>query len=295
MTLCTCAFGNIHTGQVEIAFLGHTEHCVGTPLLIGRLGPALDIAVEKLENNSEILGRDVEFVRYTGNTRCSEKRGLGLAVNFTIQHQLDVIIGPAVTRVTRIVGVFASERNVPVLGYSYPDSSLVDTAMYDTLTNTIARFDAVAVTATAVLRRMDWSLTCDYRPSPAHLHHWYGIHRHLVTLNTNANITMKKNYVFDWKRGGPSFFRTTLLEIKQDCRGETACLFCVNFDSTQCTSKSNERENESLQCDCQSSYGIADTQHMRCLCFLCPVFALQRGCGERTKCGCTEFQLAVTK
>ena len=219
---------DVEPAQLDLAFFGHTSGHIGDLFFASKLGSAMQIALNKIRNDSSLLGR-MNISTHFADTLCSPKVGLDLIVNLSQRYDINALIGPACPRTTEVVGLFTSQRNIPTIGYSYSNDKLADKAVYDIMVTTKARGDADAIPISHIMDRINWTLVCVYTPSPFHLHHWISAYDRLQDLFSERKITLLKEVVFTWNwPPKKSEYVETLQHIKRTCRGKHSATFITD-------------------------------------------------------------------
>ena len=108
---------DVETEQLRLVFFAHTSGHIGDIFFASKLGSAMQIALNKIKNDSSLLGH-INISTYFADTLCSPKLGLDLMVNLSQKYDINAVIGPACPRTTEVVGLFTSQRNIPTIGYS---------------------------------------------------------------------------------------------------------------------------------------------------------------------------------
>ena len=69
-------WNNAGHGQVQFSFLGHTHGLIGDIFFISKLGSAMNIALEAIENDTKLL-ENISISTHFADTLCSRKLGVG--------------------------------------------------------------------------------------------------------------------------------------------------------------------------------------------------------------------------
>uniref|UniRef100_A0A3B3UU11 guanylate cyclase n=1 Tax=Poecilia latipinna TaxID=48699 RepID=A0A3B3UU11_9TELE len=103
---------------------------VSFPFSARRLGSAIQIAVEKVNNNPSFLGNySLDFVYK--DTDCNPKESLGGFIHQVWRENVTALFGPACPEEAEVTGLIASTWHIPMFGYVGQSSKLEDGEMYD--------------------------------------------------------------------------------------------------------------------------------------------------------------------
>uniref|UniRef100_A0A3Q2PC32 Guanylate cyclase n=1 Tax=Fundulus heteroclitus TaxID=8078 RepID=A0A3Q2PC32_FUNHE len=103
---------------------------VSFPFSARRLGSAIQIAVEKVNNNPSFLGNySLGFVYK--DTDCNPKESLGGFIQQVWRENVTALFGPVCPEEAEVTGLIASTWHVPMFGFVGQSSKLEDKVMYD--------------------------------------------------------------------------------------------------------------------------------------------------------------------
>ncbi|XP_037547159.1 guanylate cyclase 2G [Nematolebias whitei] len=100
------------------------------PFSARRLGSAIQIAVEKVNNNPSFLGNySLDFVYK--DTGCNPKESLGEFIQQVWRENVTALFGPACPEEAEVTGLIASTWHIPMFSFVGQSSKLDDNDMYD--------------------------------------------------------------------------------------------------------------------------------------------------------------------
>uniref|UniRef100_A0A3Q2CKS9 Guanylate cyclase n=1 Tax=Cyprinodon variegatus TaxID=28743 RepID=A0A3Q2CKS9_CYPVA len=103
---------------------------VSFPYSALRLGSAIQIAVEKVNNNPSFLGNySLDFVYK--DTDCNPKESLGGFIHQVWRENVTALFGPVCPEEAEVTGLIASAWHIPMFGFVGQSSKLEDRVMYD--------------------------------------------------------------------------------------------------------------------------------------------------------------------
>ncbi|XP_066273633.1 atrial natriuretic peptide receptor 1-like [Branchiostoma lanceolatum] len=127
------------------------QYLFSLPMVI----PGIQIAIEKVENTT-LYPHKVQLVY--GDSRCSGKTGLVLAVDFYINERPHAFLGPACNFACAPVARLASHWNVPQLSAGAPALGFEDKITeYNLLTRTFVSYGKLGEFLVTLFRRYGWN------------------------------------------------------------------------------------------------------------------------------------------
>ncbi len=155
MALVSLITNCIGKEQLLLGLLGIGINTKGPSFKLPYLGSAMTIAVDNINNNPYILpNHTLRFV--VGYDQCSSKIGLDAFVTLVQEHQIQGVIGPACSRAAIVVGLLASQWNMPVVSYSTSDIALSDKKVYDTFIRSRPPTSQMGSAIQGIARQFDW-------------------------------------------------------------------------------------------------------------------------------------------
>nr|XP_012626922.1 guanylate cyclase 2G-like isoform X3 [Microcebus murinus] len=104
---------------------------ISHPFSVQRLGAGLQIAMDKVNSEPADFGNlSLEFT-YT-NSACSTKEYLAIFINQVQREQISALFGPACPEVAEVIGLLASEWNIPMFDFVGQMAKLENHILYDT-------------------------------------------------------------------------------------------------------------------------------------------------------------------
>ncbi|XP_054898851.1 guanylate cyclase 2G isoform X4 [Poeciliopsis prolifica] len=126
------------------------------PFSARRLGSAIQIAVEKVNNNPSFLGNySLDFVYK--DTDCNPKESLGGFIQQVWRENVTALFGPACPEEAEVTGLIASTWHIPMFGYVSQSSKLEDGEMYDSYIKIMPPFKRSAEVLVKALEFFGWS------------------------------------------------------------------------------------------------------------------------------------------
>uniref|UniRef100_A0A3B5KY60 Guanylate cyclase n=1 Tax=Xiphophorus couchianus TaxID=32473 RepID=A0A3B5KY60_9TELE len=163
LTLCTTAAAMIihnssgngtRNHKLLIAFQAPWN--VSFPFSALRLGSAIQIAVEKVNNNPSFLGNySLDFVYK--DTDCNPKESLGEFIHQVWRENVTALFGPACPEEAEVTGLIASTWHIPMFGYVGQSSKLEDGEMYDSYIKIMPPLKRTSEVLVKTLEFFGWS------------------------------------------------------------------------------------------------------------------------------------------
>ncbi|XP_077984668.1 atrial natriuretic peptide receptor 1-like [Glandiceps talaboti] len=125
------------------------------PFSAKRIGATVNVAIEKINNNPDILPNDtLNFIHY--DSACSSRVVLDRIVSMVKEDHVAGIIGPACSSASESGGLLASQWNIPMTGYLTRTHVLSDKSLYDTFSRTTSPDNKEAEAIVATLTTFGW-------------------------------------------------------------------------------------------------------------------------------------------
>uniref|UniRef100_A0A8C6PY48 Guanylate cyclase n=1 Tax=Nothobranchius furzeri TaxID=105023 RepID=A0A8C6PY48_NOTFU len=129
---------------------------VSFPFSARRLGSAIQIAVEKVNNNPSFLGNySLDFVYK--DTDCNPKESLGGFIHQVWRENVTALFGPACPEEAEVTGLIASTWHIPMFGFVGQSSKLEDEEMYDSYIKIMPPFKRSSEVLVKTLEFFGWS------------------------------------------------------------------------------------------------------------------------------------------
>uniref|UniRef100_A0A3Q2ZYJ9 Guanylate cyclase n=1 Tax=Kryptolebias marmoratus TaxID=37003 RepID=A0A3Q2ZYJ9_KRYMA len=120
--------GGSPTHRLLVAFQAPWN--MSLPFSARRLGSAIQIAVEKVNNNPSFLGNySLDFVYK--DTDCNPKESLGEFIQQVWRENVTALFGPACPEEAEVTGLIASTWHIPMFGFVGQSSKLDNDDLYD--------------------------------------------------------------------------------------------------------------------------------------------------------------------
>ncbi|XP_023571362.1 guanylate cyclase 2G [Octodon degus] len=119
----------IEAAKLTVGF--HAPWNISYPFSMQRLGAGLQIALDKVNAKPVGLGNlSWEFI--STNSACSTKESLAAFINQVQKEQIAALFGPACPEAAEVIGLLASEWNIPVFDFVGQMAILENHFLYDT-------------------------------------------------------------------------------------------------------------------------------------------------------------------
>ncbi|XP_054546089.1 guanylate cyclase 2G-like [Talpa occidentalis] len=109
----------------------HAPWNISYPFSVQRLGAGLQIALDKINVELADLGNYSWEFTYT-NSACSAKESLAIFTYQVQREQISALFGPACPEAAEVIGLLASEWNIPVFDFVGKTTKLENGFLYDT-------------------------------------------------------------------------------------------------------------------------------------------------------------------
>ncbi|XP_069316280.1 guanylate cyclase 2G-like [Eulemur rufifrons] len=148
---------------VLVTWLGAAKLTVGFqapwnishPFSVQRLGAGLQIAMDKVNSEPVDFGNlSLEFT-YT-NSACSTKENLAIFINQVQREQIAALFGPACPEVAEVIGLLASEWNIPMFDFVGQMAKLENHFLYDTCVKLVPPKKDIGDVLQKSLRYLGW-------------------------------------------------------------------------------------------------------------------------------------------
>uniref|UniRef100_A0A8C2YKI2 Guanylate cyclase n=1 Tax=Chinchilla lanigera TaxID=34839 RepID=A0A8C2YKI2_CHILA len=134
MTLVLMLFASMLVTCLEAAKLTvgfHAPWNISYPFSVQKLGAGLQIAMDKVNAKPMGLGNfSWEFT--STNSSCSAKESLAVFINQVQKEQISALFGPACPEAAKVIGLLASEWNIPMFDFVGQMAILENHYLYDT-------------------------------------------------------------------------------------------------------------------------------------------------------------------
>ncbi len=138
-----------------LGFMG-IQHKYNIPIHLDRLGAALPMALDFINNSTDILPNTT--LMYTlQNSGCNNKVALDGLVQLHMHKHVDAIIGPACSTAAESMALLASKWNIPIISYSVSSKTLSDKKIYDTFIRTSAPVSQMGEAVRGLIRQFNWT------------------------------------------------------------------------------------------------------------------------------------------
>ncbi|XP_074661507.1 atrial natriuretic peptide receptor 3-like [Tubulanus polymorphus] len=121
-----------------------------------KVAPAIEIAVDTVERTSGLLDGYTFQLNYA-DSRCSETYGPMNAINFYIQQEAHVFIGPSCDYAVAPVARFSVFWGIPIISSGALVHAFADKTEFPLLTRIVGNYDTFAHMEYLTLREFDWN------------------------------------------------------------------------------------------------------------------------------------------
>ncbi|XP_062927189.1 guanylate cyclase 2G [Mobula hypostoma] len=159
-----------HCAGVSKIYLGlQVPRNISFPFSALKLGSTIQIAVDKINSDPFLLpNHTLDFVY--ADSDCNPKVSLREFFHQTQRYNISALFGPACTEVSEILGLLASQWNIPVFGFAVQSLAFDDFYVYDTYVSLLSSLQNMGNVLTKTLHFFGW--------------------RHVVLLGGSAEQTM---------------------------------------------------------------------------------------------------------
>ncbi|XP_069844023.1 guanylate cyclase 2G-like [Dipodomys merriami] len=109
----------------------HAPWNISYPFSVQRLGAGLQIAMDRVNLESAGFGNFSWEFTYT-NSACSAKESLAMFINQVQREKISALFGPACPEAAEVIGLLASEWNIPVFDFVGQMAKVENHLLYDT-------------------------------------------------------------------------------------------------------------------------------------------------------------------
>uniref|UniRef100_A0A8C6RCD0 Guanylate cyclase n=1 Tax=Nannospalax galili TaxID=1026970 RepID=A0A8C6RCD0_NANGA len=125
------------------------------PFSVQRLGAGLQMAVEKLNSEPTGLGNFSWEFMYT-NSVCSARESLAIFINQVQKEQISALFGPACPEAAEVIGLLASEWNIPMFDFVGQVAILDNSFLYDTYVTLVPPKQEIGDVLQKILQYLGW-------------------------------------------------------------------------------------------------------------------------------------------
>ncbi len=155
MALVSLITNCISKEQLLLGLIGMGRNTRGPSFRLPYMGSAMTIAVDTINNNPYILpNHTLRFV--VGYGQCSNKIGLDVFITMVQEHQIQGVIGPACSPGAVLIGLLASQWNMPVVSYATSSMELSNKNVYDTFIRTQSPIFQIGSAVQGIAKQFDW-------------------------------------------------------------------------------------------------------------------------------------------
>ncbi|XP_074092304.1 guanylate cyclase 2G-like [Macrotis lagotis] len=120
-----------------------------------RLGAAIKIAMEKVNSDPVYLGNYTMEFTYV-NSSCSVKESLDAFIKQVQKERISALFGPVCPGAAEVIGLLASQWNIPMFGFVRQTTSLENRFLYDTYMNLVSPVQKMGEVLQAFLHYFGW-------------------------------------------------------------------------------------------------------------------------------------------
>ncbi|CAH1775681.1 unnamed protein product [Owenia fusiformis] len=144
---------HVHAGNIKLGLLLPRE---GLQNYLGyeTNAAASTMALEKCRKDGIIPGHNISIVYR--DTKCTEKFGLGMAVNLYLDEHVDAFIGPACSEAAIPVGNLAAYWNIPMFAHASSDPSLSDKGRFPTVARVLPPYNKMGSALVELFNHYGW-------------------------------------------------------------------------------------------------------------------------------------------
>ncbi|XP_053086679.1 LOW QUALITY PROTEIN: atrial natriuretic peptide receptor 1 [Pangasianodon hypophthalmus] len=177
-----------------------------TPFSVGRIGAAALIAIEAVNNSTEILpGHQLDF-QYVDD-ECNDLVGPGRIVALQHKHNYSAFIGPCCSNVCAVTAKLAAYWNIAMVSPVCADQQFLDKKAFPTLTRVFGPFTKLGTFFVAICKQFGWQrISIVYNSEST----WSTPAEGIRYQAENNNITVAKYLEID----GPPTHNSTVLQSK---------------------------------------------------------------------------------
>ncbi|CAH1800463.1 unnamed protein product [Owenia fusiformis] len=116
---------------------------------------ATTMAIDKCRSDGLMDGHNITILYR--DTKCTEKYGLGMAVELYMDEHVDAFIGPACSEATIPVGHLAAFWNVPLFAHASSDPSLADKVRFNTVVRVLPPYNKMGSAFVELFKYYGWN------------------------------------------------------------------------------------------------------------------------------------------
>ncbi|XP_045047608.2 guanylate cyclase 2G [Desmodus rotundus] len=128
---------------------------ISHPLSVQRLGAGLQIAMDKINSESADLGNFSWEFTYTNST-CSAKEAIAIFTNQVQREQISALFGPTCPEAAEVIGLLASEWNIPIFDFVGQTAKLENNFLYDTYVRLVPPMREIGDVLQKSLQYLGW-------------------------------------------------------------------------------------------------------------------------------------------
>ncbi|XP_054975138.1 guanylate cyclase 2G-like [Sorex araneus] len=128
---------------------------ISHPFSVQRLGAGLQIALDKINSQPEVPGNFSWEFTYT-NSACSAKELLAIFTKQVQREQISALFGPPCPEALEVIGLLASEWNIPMFDFVGQTAKLENEFLYDTYVKLVPPRHAIAEVLQKSLQHLGW-------------------------------------------------------------------------------------------------------------------------------------------
>ncbi|XP_004701339.1 guanylate cyclase 2G-like [Echinops telfairi] len=128
---------------------------ISHPLSVQRLGAGLQLAIEQVSLELAPRGNFSWEFTYT-RTSCSAKEALAVFINQVQREQIAALFGPACPEAAEVIGLLASEWNIPMFDFVGHTEKLESHSLYDTCVKLVPPMQEMGEVLQKTLQYLGW-------------------------------------------------------------------------------------------------------------------------------------------
>ncbi|KAM7073147.1 guanylate cyclase 2G-like [Molossus nigricans] len=128
---------------------------ISHPFSVQRLGAGLQIAMDKINSELAELGNVSWEFTYT-NSACTAKESLAVFTNQVQREQISALFGPACSEAAEVIGLLASEWNIPMFDFVGQTAKLENEFLYDTYVKLVPPLREIGDVLRKSLQYLGW-------------------------------------------------------------------------------------------------------------------------------------------
>ncbi|XP_042636977.1 guanylate cyclase 2G-like [Orycteropus afer afer] len=128
---------------------------ISHPCSVQRLGAGLQMAIDKVNSELAHLENFSWEFTYT-NSGCSTKESLSIFINQVQKEQISALFGPACPEAAEVIGLLASEWNIPMFDFVGQTAKLENHVLYDTCVKLVPPMQETGDVLQKTLQYLGW-------------------------------------------------------------------------------------------------------------------------------------------